>query len=352
MGTDFSDVKEVLRKVAKVVGGDEFRQKSAAFLAEHSDVFSFDDENKLEYSQIHDRYQEEIEVALLDALPPEEIENLLEQLPAYMDQVSAADMDADVGEALELLTNLGDFQAFKDIMLVAKRDKAAKAAPEAGTMAEVANTDLGVEGIETLFAEMASATGQGGWETKSDKGWFKAEMKKRDDGREYCRTTLLTDLTPQQCFALFMDYEHPRRSEWLSHVKSLKLIKDNGPDDKVFRNEIQLSGLMKVALAGMPKYFDMRSITRHDFPEKGEKTVVIVPWKVDTDEYDKAAPFTKLQTICFKPVKDSPNECLLVVMEETNLKWMPQWMQLMLINTVSPKMMNSMITKYKKVMQL
>ena len=32
-------------------------------------------------------YQEEIEAALLEALPPEEIEALMEKLPAYMEKV-------------------------------------------------------------------------------------------------------------------------------------------------------------------------------------------------------------------------------------------------------------------------
>jgi hypothetical protein len=40
----------------------------------------------------------------------------------------------------------------------------------------------------------------------------------------------------------------------------------------------------------------------------------------------------QLQTICFKPVKDAPNECLLVIMEQTSMQWMPQWVQVMMIN--------------------
>ena len=48
-------MEELLAKVAKVVGSDEFRQKSTAFVEEHCDAFSFEDENKLEHSQIHDR---------------------------------------------------------------------------------------------------------------------------------------------------------------------------------------------------------------------------------------------------------------------------------------------------------
>ena len=68
-------------------------------------------------------------------------------------------------------------QAFKEIMLVAKRDKASKnmQTQEAHKMQ---NADLGVAGIEKMFEEMAAATGTGGWEVRSDKGWYKVEMKK------------------------------------------------------------------------------------------------------------------------------------------------------------------------------
>lgn len=348
MAKDFSELEVLLKKVAKVVTGDEFRSKSSAFLEKYCDEFSYEDENKLEYSQIHDRYQEEIEVSLLDALPPEDVEKLLEQLPAYMESVSASDMDGSVGEALDLLTSLGDFTAFKELMLVTKRNKNSKAAPAESH--EMKSTDLGVAGVDKLFKEMASATGQGGWEVKSDKGWFRLEAKKLDDGKEYFRSTLQTDLTPEQCFDLFMDYENPKRREWLSHIKSIKMLKDNGPDDKVLRNEIEFTGIMKMALAAIPKTMDTRGIVRRDFPEQGDKTVVVMPWNSDKDEYDSTSPFMKLQTICFKPVKDAPNECLLIIMEQTSMQWMPQWVQVMMMNNVSPKMMNNMITKYKKVM--
>eukprot|EP00873_Tetraselmis_striata_P003031 jgi/Tetstr1/423295/TSEL_013994.t1 len=256
-------------------------------------------------------------------------------------------MDPNVGEALELLSNLGDFQAFKDIMLVAKKDKLAKAAPVSGASGQMVNTDLGVAGIEKLFEEMASATGQGGWDVKRDKGWFKAEKKVREDGRDF-RTTM-ADLTPEQCFSMFMDYEHPRRCEWLTHIKSIKKLEDNGPDDKVIRNELQFAGLMKVALASMPKTMDVRGITRHDFPEQpqrehsGEELWVMALQRTS---------FLTAPAAANDMLQASEGQCLLVVMEETSLKWIPEWMQLMLITNVSPKFMNGNITKYKKVVQL
>lgn len=52
----------------------------------HIDVFTFDDENKLEYTDIHRQYEEKIESFLVSSLPASlDIAEFMSQLPAFME---------------------------------------------------------------------------------------------------------------------------------------------------------------------------------------------------------------------------------------------------------------------------
>ena len=48
------EMKDALTKVAALVKSEEFKKASTEFVAKHCGAFGFDDENKLEYTAIHE----------------------------------------------------------------------------------------------------------------------------------------------------------------------------------------------------------------------------------------------------------------------------------------------------------
>ena len=73
------------------IHGESFEAWRKSFVDKHLDVFTFDDENKLEYTDIHRQYEEKIESFLVSSLPANvDISELMSQLPAYMEGTALA----------------------------------------------------------------------------------------------------------------------------------------------------------------------------------------------------------------------------------------------------------------------
>jgi hypothetical protein len=73
-------------QVEAVVTGSTFSAWRKAFVEEHCDKFSFDDENKLEYTQIHEKYEVGVEDILRkEMLKGFAMEDFMAALPAYLE---------------------------------------------------------------------------------------------------------------------------------------------------------------------------------------------------------------------------------------------------------------------------
>mmetsp|Transcript_41798 Transcript_41798/g.96974 ORF Transcript_41798/g.96974 Transcript_41798/m.96974 type:complete len:195 (+) Transcript_41798:380-964(+) len=104
----------------------------------HCDAFDEAEENKLEYTQAHERYQVEVEKHIKAAVAGTDVDmsKLLERLPAFLKQTTdAAQMSPASAECVETLTSLTEFNEFKAAMIMTNRDKASSSgagAPAAG----------------------------------------------------------------------------------------------------------------------------------------------------------------------------------------------------------------------------
>jgi len=79
-------------------------------------LLSLQDENRLEYTAIHQAYEEGIENLLQQNLPKEfDMVAFMEALPAYLE--GPGQDKEEMGQAVTLLSNVSDFRYFKDMML-------------------------------------------------------------------------------------------------------------------------------------------------------------------------------------------------------------------------------------------
>eukprot|EP01006_Ploeotia_vitrea_P004740 TRINITY_DN115319_c0_g1_i1.p1 TRINITY_DN115319_c0_g1~~TRINITY_DN115319_c0_g1_i1.p1 ORF type:complete len:179 (-),score=25.15 TRINITY_DN115319_c0_g1_i1:268-780(-) len=114
---------EVIGKLEEILIDDEFQDKQDAFFREHCHEFTHDEENKFIYTEIHKKYEAEVETYIEDRLKEEiagfDMEHFLKQMQERKDQVQE--------ELMELLWSFTEFVHFKQLILDFKdaRDRAA-----------------------------------------------------------------------------------------------------------------------------------------------------------------------------------------------------------------------------------
>ena len=104
-----------------IIQEDAFKAMLDDFAAKNHEVFDpTADENKLEYTVLHQQYQQmleaHIEGKLVDAAV--DLGGFLAALPTYVESAGAHER---TGAVIELLRTLDSFVAFKDMMLTAKK---------------------------------------------------------------------------------------------------------------------------------------------------------------------------------------------------------------------------------------
>ena len=81
-----SDVRAALLDIEESIRGSTFENWRKDFVRRHLDQFSFEDENKLIYTDIHREFEEGVETHILDGLPKKfDYEDFQHSLPSYID---------------------------------------------------------------------------------------------------------------------------------------------------------------------------------------------------------------------------------------------------------------------------
>jgi hypothetical protein len=111
-------IEIVLNKLDALVTSDEFAAETASFLCEHCHVFTEDEENKLEYTSIHQAFEALVESHL------ETLGKDYEFLCQHFDEVisNPGDLDETRMETIEMLLGFVDFEIFKNTMLSTKSE--------------------------------------------------------------------------------------------------------------------------------------------------------------------------------------------------------------------------------------
>ncbi|KAI9337890.1 the ARF-like 2 binding protein BART-domain-containing protein [Zopfochytrium polystomum] len=123
--TDPEDQKfdEIVGTLEELLMDDDFVAQQRTFMEKHCHHFSDDDENKLVYMDVFREYTDGVERflerKLTASLPWFSMADFMGMLESRAD----ADPTAAEGDVFEMLASLGDFGAFKDMMLSFKHER-------------------------------------------------------------------------------------------------------------------------------------------------------------------------------------------------------------------------------------
>ena len=141
-------IRASLLEIEETIRGKAFETWRSGFVAKNLSDFTFEDENKLVYTEIHASYESEIERRIAESLPPSfDISDFMRSLPKYIEGAGLKD-DA-TGKAIALLLEVSDFTQFKQMMLLAKQrdeERSESKQSEADELAGVAPGGGRVEG--------------------------------------------------------------------------------------------------------------------------------------------------------------------------------------------------------------
>ena len=111
-------------ELAKVVQSESFKNCQKEFFTKHCQSFDAEEENKLEYTTIYKEYEEMVEGQIRTQMGEEKLLKLEMGMAQYIKaNEKSGNQSQDIFEALEILSQLGDFVVFKKLMLL-KKDEA------------------------------------------------------------------------------------------------------------------------------------------------------------------------------------------------------------------------------------
>uniref|UniRef100_A0A7S0VE29 ADP-ribosylation factor-like protein 2-binding protein n=1 Tax=Hemiselmis tepida TaxID=464990 RepID=A0A7S0VE29_9CRYP len=306
----------------------EFKAKLAEFVDKNCDVFEADEENKLEYTSIHNQYVEIADDALSDGLiaamgPDFDMVAFLEAVPGYLEKVAGGGEKTTeaTGETVDVLLNFTSFESFKETMLLAKRNKAGGSAAEAGS----GNVTLDQE-----MQDMVKMAEEGEWRTLKKEPWCTCEMATSPTGVETIRCVLDSPLAPDQCLDMTFGTE---RKEWDDNMRIEKL-----PNDRY---------KISVKYPYMPKMeYDVRFLIKRGFPDEGCITWVYRSLKKDGETLDMSAG-TAVGKGIIRPKGGGSQLCVIEEMPSM-MKYVPTFLLNWFITSFMLKMLQKQEARYKK----
>ncbi|KAJ1624937.1 the ARF-like 2 binding protein BART-domain-containing protein [Pavlovales sp. CCMP2436] len=217
-------VDEVLSEKGFVAALQEFTER-------HCDIFEASDENKLEYTPIFNDYATLIEKYVDSRLVEKgvDLEKFMADLPVYMEGVDAHPR---TGVVLELLSSFDSFIAFKDMMLEAKKAKAADVGETEDAKQGFAQ-DLGALDFLKEKLDMTRVLEEGGaaegWTLIADKTWIQTHRKKDPESPINLTRCFATCNMPAEAFMeIFMN---PLiKTKWDEDVTTCEILAGGGYD--------------------------------------------------------------------------------------------------------------------------
>ena len=113
-----SEVVSTLLEVQSIIKSKDFENWRTNFVNSNLSPFSYEDENKLIYTEIHKEYEKELERKIANGITSN-MSDFMQSLPAYLEGPGKNNEMA--GNAITLLLEASDFIQFRDMMLFTKR---------------------------------------------------------------------------------------------------------------------------------------------------------------------------------------------------------------------------------------
>ncbi len=151
--TYFDNVVSVLQDILM---DDAFTDLQSDWCLEHCDVFSEDDEMKLEYTPLFSEYTELIESFITERLTAE-IEGF--DMQAF-GGLMAERADEMIGDVFDMLMSFTEFEEFKDLMVSYKHQKEGKGGWVDAAIDVLGQENLAAEGVDLGIGGMSIGEGK------------------------------------------------------------------------------------------------------------------------------------------------------------------------------------------------
>lgn len=287
-----------LEKVGKIINAPEFQQVSAAFVEAHKHVFEFTDENKFEYSALHERYIELMEKALEEQAKEVDMASLMTGLPAFVAATAAAkDMDSGTGATIDFLLTLTEFTTFKSMMLAANMAAVESAAPVVGgdVVSDAALSVFKSALIDPVVIErskellrLSSGESDVVWKPISEKaGVYTLEGTELGSSR-FMRSIMQMGLSVEHTLNAHFNMCDPELSKWEDTWGKVEVVREKREGklhDQLVKVHLKLPGVVKF-IPGITKFIHLRMIVERDQPVPGSAIVVANTWDMDKNAPD------------------------------------------------------------------
>jgi len=160
------------------------------------------------------------------------------------------------------------------------------------------------------------------------------------------RIMMEAELTYVECCDMF-HFVGDRRQEWDTNYQGHEIIYRNEQrpaDDFVMKYDVNLGRLMH--LFNIPRSYTIRVIRRHNFPAQNMCTQVTIPWNLETNTYDENNKTFKLKVTTIGPSPRNPEKSIIMETAKANIRFLPIWMQKIILSTITPKIIGGMIIRY------
>jgi len=178
----------------------------------------------------------------------------------------------------------------------------------------------------------------------ADAGESQDLLKQKND--MWFRMLMETELTSVECCDMF-HFVGDRRQEWDTNYQGHEIIfrNEQRPDDDfIMKYDVNLGRLMH--LFNIPRSYTVRIIRRINFPATGMNTQVTIPWNLETNSYDENNKTFKLKVTTIAPSPRNPEKSIIMESAKANIRFLPIWMQKIVVTTITPKILGGMITRY------
>lgn len=350
-------IAEELAEIGELVRSKEFREKQVAFFDKYCAEFEDTEENKLSYTAIHKEYEESVEGDLRRGVGEEKLARVCAGLEKFVETRSeeeVAEGSSVVMETIDLLTSLGDFEAFKAAMLARRREREVDAGAAKPNLSSARGSDVvEIEGVMDMIKEAVDAGKSGGWEpfSATGDGAFESEVKPTaaGGGNMWLRFGCVLDVPCWAASVMFGDFDNPEYCTWMESqgMKSIKLARDFGPGDEVYECELNMPRAVRYVMS-MPPSLHLRVVQRHDWPSPGQWAYSSIPYDMEKNIAMTSIGWFKMESGVIQPIEGQSDKSRFIMISQMNMKYVPRWGMAWMFKKWVPSTFNKVTATFKR----
>ncbi|KAJ1638820.1 hypothetical protein T492DRAFT_941147 [Pavlovales sp. CCMP2436] len=264
-----------LKRMSVVIEGADFQQVTNGFVEQHRHVFEFTDENKFEYSTLHEQYVELMEATLVEMAKDINMDALITNLPEFIQGRNHESDPEGTASTIDFLVSLTDFETFKNLMLAANMSDSG-----GPVLAFAADVDMPLKSLDdTLMPKIVVETARkllslAGPEAANQ---WKTSVAKNDmlmetavlNGERYARLTTIIDLPVTESIEMMLDMAAPGREKWNQMAEKVEVHRSERTGkllDQTVTVYFKLPGVARL-IKSIKNHMTLRIAIQEDLPQ-------------------------------------------------------------------------------------